>query len=154
MKRIKGILTVLAAATVLGFVYLQAQLWIFDLGLVSQAWLTELAAKPSPGGEATILAILTVVFFSEFVLAALIGAMPAGTLAGLFAPSRPVAHAIVAALIAAISLFATAILLIMRPRYISGWIAYPGMVGILAAAMAWWAFLASRLTNRSSTLRP
>lgn len=154
MKTLRFVLIVAVAATVLAFLYTQAQLWILDFGLVSQEWLRSLAVNPPIGGEIAVLAIMGGVFFLEVFLATLIAALPAGILVGLSASNRPVAHAVVAALLAALGLFATTYFLIMRPRYIPGWVAYPGMVGLLAAVMAGWAYLTSRLTSRSSTFRP
>ena len=146
-------LTIVVGSALFGLLYVQVQSFIFDLGLVPERWLHDLAVEPPIGSDSLAVAVLGAVFLFEFFLAALLSAFIPGGLVGVLAPRRPVVHAIWAASITVIGLFLPTVFVVVRPRYVPAWFAFPTMAGFMVGTLSGWAWLVTRLTHRPSATR-
>lgn len=133
----------------LGFaeLYMQAQRAVFQIGLVPDDWMRNLAWNPPLESELIALVVYGLVFFAHLFLAAIAAAAVPGLLIGIFVSRRPVAHAAGAASLAVLGLFITTLFIVMRPRYIPAWIGYPLMAAIMVATLTGWAYLGSHITK-------
>jgi hypothetical protein len=153
MNMFRTVLAIVVGSALFGLLYVQTQSFVFGLELVPERWLHDLAVEPPIGSESLAIAVFGAVFMFEFFLAAFLSASIPGGLVGLLAPRRPVVHAIGAASITVIGLFLTTIFIVMRPRYVPAWLAFPTMAGFMVGIFAGWAWFVSRLTHRPGAAR-
>lgn len=148
MNSLRTTIAILLGGLAFGELYMQAQVIVFQLGLISDDWLRNLASNPPFGSELFAVVVYGLVFFADFFLAAIAAAAVPGLLIGIFVSRRPVAHAAGAASLAVLGLFVTALFVVLRPRYIPAWFGYPLMAAIMVVAMTAWAYLGSHITKR------